>query len=128
MYKSKGTLKYYDEPVKLIVVVDENISKYYYTLIPKWKNATRQKYAAHISVVRNEDIPNKQLWKKYEGEEVEYYYDPIIQCGKVYYWLNVFCKRLEEIRLELGMSVNSPYTLPPEGFIRAFHITLANSK
>jgi len=87
-------------------------------------------YPPHITVVRvhKEKVPNKEYWDKYAGEEIEFSYSPIVHEGSVYYWLNVFCVRLEEIRRELGLSVVSEYTLPPEGFIKCFHMTLGNKK
>lgn len=87
-------------------------------------------HAAHITVVRKEkEVPVRlEHWGKYEGQPVEFLYSPIVHCGKIYYWLHAFCKRLEDIRLELGLPVVSQWTLPPEGFRKAFHITIGNSK
>ena len=113
---------------KLIVEIDPNIAAFYRSLIPKWHDWNVPLYPSHISVVRKEEIPNLDLWGKHEGEEVKFLYSPIVQMGKVYFWLNVFCKRLEEIRVELGLPVSSPYTRPPEGFQKCFHTTIANNK
>jgi hypothetical protein len=85
-------------------------------------------YAAHISVVRKEHPPNLGIWGQHEGEIVEFFYHPHVYSSELYFWLNVFSKRLEEIRLELGLPVSSPYTLPPCGFDKCFHTTIANSK
>jgi hypothetical protein len=135
LHTSKGTLKYHNEPYKLILEVDQGIGDFYRSLIPKYMPAKKPLYPTHVTVVRGgkdglviEYPIHLEFWGKYEGEEVEYHYDPIVQCGTVYYWLNVFCKRLEDIRVELGMSVNSPYTLPPEGFLKCFHMTIGNKK
>lgn len=126
LHKSTGILKYY--PNKLIVEIDQEISNYYRKLIPKWIKTNKQMYQAHISVVRNEIPPNMQYWDKYEGNEIEFYYENIVRFGTVYCWLNVFSTRLEEIRIELGLPVSSMYTLPPEGFTKCFHATLGNFK
>lgn len=128
MFNSTGILKYHNNPYKLIVEIDQNICDYYRSLIPKWIKTNRQMYSAHISVVRNEVPVNLEHWGKYEGEEIEFLYENEIKFGAVYCWLNVWCKRLEEIRLELGLPVSSPYTLPPEGFAKCFHSTLGNFK
>ena len=129
MYKSTGILKYFKEPeLKVIVEVDQQLADYYRSLIPKYYYVSRQKYNAHISVVRKEIPTDLTLWGIHEDEEVEFYYDNQIKRGKVYFWINVFCKRLEEIRLELKLPVNSPYTLPPEGFVKCFHCTIGNVK
>jgi len=129
--KSVGILKYesakaYD--YKLALYIDPEIAKYYRTLIPKWLKSNPQMFPSHISIVRNEIPPNLEFWGKYEGEKLDFEYEPIVKFGKVYCWLDCFCSRLEEIRLELGLPVDSPYTLPPEGGRMCFHITLGNYK
>ena len=85
-------------------------------------------YDAHISVVRKEEPIHVEYWGRYEGQEVEFRYGHKIYHGEVYWWLNCWCERLEEIRLELGLPVDSPYTRPPDGFAKTFHTTVANSK
>lgn len=130
IYPATGILHYSrgDFGHRLVVNVDQQISDYYRSLIPKYISVNRQRYAAHISVVRKETPIHLELWGKYEAQEVEYFYSPMIHFGKVYCWLNVFSQRLEEIRLELGLPVSSEYTLPPEGFVKCFHMTLGNMK
>lgn len=128
MFSSKGVLRYSEDPYKLIVEVDQAIADYYRSLLPKYKKPNPQKYKAHISVVRKEIPVNLEAWGIHEGEEVEFFYDPGVKFGTVYCWLNVWCKRLEEVRRELGLPVNSPYTLPPEGFEKCFHCTIGNYK
>lgn len=130
LYKSEGMLRYYSPPYKLIVEVDQEIGRLYRSLIPKYMSVNLPMYPTHITVVRSEKETPVILepWGRYDGEKIEYYYDPEVKIGTVYYWLNVFCRRLEEIRAELGMSVDSIYTKPPEGFLKCFHITIGNSK
>ena len=114
---------------KLNVMVDPGIVDFYRALVPPYINLNRQAYPPHISVVRKEKgIPNLALWGKYEGEEVKFAYSNVIHYGKVYYWLNAFSERLEEIRLELGLPVSTEYTRPPDTFIKVFHITIGNLK
>ena len=125
---STGILKYTPEPNNLKVEIDRGISDFYRSLIPKAIRPQSQAYHPHISVVRKEIVPNVNFWRKYEGEEIEFTYSNIIHFGRVYCWLNVFCKRLEEIRKELGLPVDSPYTRPPEGYFKTFHCTLGNQK
>lgn len=130
MYSSSGYLIYEidNSGHKLNVIVDRDLSNYYRALIPKYIDVQPQKYPPHISVVRKETPIHLDKWNCYNGEEVEFFYDGIIRFGQVYCWLNVFCVRLEEIRLELGLPVSSIYTKPPEGFIKCFHMTLGNFK
>lgn len=131
MFETQGRLRYSIHPevgYKLIVEVDPAISHYYRSLVPKYVYLKPQMYPAHISVVRKETPPKIEFWGKYEGEFVTFSYDNYIQNGKVYYWLNAFSKRLEEIREELGLPVDSPYTRPPDGLAKTFHITIGNLK
>lgn len=133
LYWSKGILKY-NRPgenvgYRLVVDIDPGISEYYRALIPLGMvQLNKQMYSPHISVVRKEVPPNIEFWGKYEGEEVDFAYDNVVHHSATYWWLNCFSKRLEEIRLELGLPVNSPYTLPPEGFAKCFHSTIGNTK
>lgn len=126
LYQSTGKIHY--EPEKLIVLIEQELVDYYRSLIPWWHKAKAQKYPAHISVVRHETPVFAEFWGKYEGEEIEFSYDPDIKNSANYFWLNVFCVKLEEIRLELGLPVSSPYTRPPDGFCKCFHTTIGNCK
>lgn len=134
LHKSTGTLHYERgikenrEWFKVFVDVDQGLSDYYRSLIPKHIVTNRPMYPAHVSVVRREVPQKMEAWEKYEGKEIEFLYDPTINIGSVYCWLDVFCQELEEIRVELGLSVDSEITRPPEGFKRCFHCTIANFK
>lgn len=128
LFESIGVLRYSPEPSNLRVVVDPGIGDFYRAMMPKSISTNRPMYPTHISVVRKETVPNVEFWGKYEGEPVTFHYSNVVHSGRVYYWLNAFCTKLEDIRLELGLPVSSPYTLPPEGFNKCFHITLANIK
>ena len=132
LHTSTGVLRYSNDEgyYRLVVNIDPEISKYYYSLIPKWFDTNRPRWAPHVTVVRPiKEIPTIfDAWGKYEGELVNFQYDGSVYYGKVYFWINVFCKRLEEIRTELGLEVSSPYTRPPEGYKKCFHSTIANMK
>jgi hypothetical protein len=130
MHKSKGKLHYDygNAGLKLIVDVDPGITSFYRSLIPKYITLNPQRHNPHISVVRHEHSINMEYWGKYEGEQVEFEYSNYIHNGTVYWWLNAFSARLEAIRVELGLYVHDKYTKPPDGYLKCFHITLANSK
>ena len=110
LYQSTGVLRYY--PNKLIVEIDQGISDLYRKLIPKWIKTNCQMYPAHISVVRKETPPNMQYWDKYEGVEIDFWYENIIRFSETYFLLNVFCNKLEDIITDLGIPVSSIYSLP----------------
>lgn len=129
-YEAQGILNYkvVDVGYRLVVDIEQDICEYYRSLIPKYKGVKGQRHKAHISVVRHEIPINLEAWGKYQGEEIDFIYDNDIKWGTVYYWLNCFSKRLEEIRTELGLPVSSPYTRPPESFLKCFHTTIGNAK
>lgn len=131
LFKAKGVLKYEigNSGYKLIVDrVDPGISLFYRSLIPKWFRTQPQKYPPHISVVRKETPKNLKAWGKYEGQVIEFFYDPYIWNGTQYWWLNCFSKELEDIRTELGLE-NKIWDIDPEpGYSKCFHMSIANSK
>ncbi len=130
LFEAKGILKYsvVDIGYKLVVEVDQGIADFYRALIPKARGVNRQRYGAHISVVRKEVPLDLSKWGKYHGEEVEFTYDNEVKWGQVYYWLNCFSKKLEDVRTELGLPVSSQYTRPPGSWIKCFHMTVGNVK
>ncbi len=129
LYTSCGSLRYRkkNNVYNLILEIDQDIVKFYRSLMPKYIT-NPQMYPAHISVIRNEIPPVIKHWGKHEGEIVNFQYSPIIHYSKIYYWLNCFSKRLEEIRTELGLSIDSEYTRPPDSYIKCFHTTIGNIK
>ncbi len=129
MFESVGTLRY-QGPNRLVVEVDQDIADYYRKLIPPWKTVFRSRWPAHITVVRaGKEIPvHTEHWGKYEGMPILFFYRPQIHEGKIYYWLEICCAILEDIREELGLSLVSQYTLPPAGFRKVFHMTIGNMK
>jgi hypothetical protein len=135
-FLSVGTLRYSYDPkygYRLALDIDKGIGLFYKSLIPRWFQVNGQKYDPHITVVRYEVPPNLEAWGKYEGERVEFLYDPYIFKGTQYWWLDCFSKRLEEIREELGLplppaSPSSDFRQPIDGFSKVFHTTIANHK
>lgn len=126
MFSSYGTLRYVG--AKLIVEADQGVSDFYRALIPKWYVIQPQKYRAHISVVRKEVPLHMEFWGRHEGQEIEFWYDSEIKHGGLYWWLDCYSARLEEIRLELGLTLSSRFEPPLAPFRKRFHLTLANSK
>lgn len=127
MFTSIGTLVYSQDPYKLIVNVDDGIGDYYRSLIPKAWQVKKPMYPSHISTVRNEAPKNMMAWNKYQGMNISFEYDGIIYNDEVYFWLNAYSPKLEEIRLELGLSNLSQFTRSPDGKHK-FHITIGNTK
>lgn len=122
-----GILRYFENPYKLIVEIDSEISYYYAALVPKYFRLNRQKYAPHISVVRNETPVKMEYWGKHEGMSVPFYYNNEIENDEKYFWLGASSKDLESVRVELGLVNVNWVTKTPDGS-HDFHITIGNTK
>ena len=131
MIKSVGTLRYTRTPQygwRLVLEIDPGISMFYRSLIPKWYEVNGQAARPHITLVRRAKPANTEPWGQYEGERVEFEYDPYIHTdGKTYWWLNCYSERLEQIAEELGMPLTN-YTKPAKGYKKTWHTTIANQK
>lgn len=130
LFTTQGILLYtvsYGKGYKLIVSIDEEISNYYRSLLPKTFKCQQQRYPAHISVVRNETPTNLLSWGVFEKTKIEIQYDPDIQYDETYYWLDCYSKNLETIRHTLGLPLWSKTNCPPN-LKHCFHITIGNRK
>jgi hypothetical protein len=123
MFNGHGKLLYYPS-WWLIVKVNEDVCRYYRNLIHFQYRSLRlnpSKHGAHITVIAGKyeqpDDEHKPLWSKYEGERIEFEYSPEIETNNEYFWAKVECKRIEEIRAELG--------LPPK-IKHPWHLTIGN--
>lgn len=129
MHTSEGSLRYStnDGKYKLIVEVDPSITSYYMSLVPKFYHLKMQRYAPHISVIRNEIPATLSNWGKHEGEVVQFDYEGDIKNDEIYFWLPVYSRRLNDIRIELGLNMTSQFSRPPDGS-DCFHTTMGNIK
>lgn len=133
-----GVLRYAQNGhYRLTVEIGCDLGDYYRALAPKYLNIKKPMYPTHITVVRPEkDVPkNLAAWGKYDGERIEFLYEPRVTHGKVYYWLRILSKRLEDIRSELGLGLersktpsDASYEDPPVGYAKFFHCTIGNIK
>ena len=123
---SVGALRYHEGP-KLNVEVDPEIVRLARALVPKATRLNHTRYAPHITVVRNEDVPKPELWGRHEGLFVEFEYEPHVYNDDTYYWLRVWSPVLGQIRTELGLPESSHWTRAPDGF-ESFHVTIGNTK
>ena len=130
LYESQGVLQYGDN-WRLILTVDQQIADYYRKLIPPWYRTMRPGYGAHVTVIRPEKEvpPDHSCWGQYEGQEVPFHYSPIIctYAGEMFFWINVYCRQLELIRLELGLPVRRLRSDPTLGCWKSFHCTIARA-
>lgn len=124
---------HYSEANRVAVEIDPEIANFYRSLIPKYLPHQKPRWAPHITVVREEKetVSDRTYWGKREGEEIPFIYCNRIYQGKIYFWLDVLSKDLEEIRLELGLPCFHPFPEEkpvPEGYRKYFHCTIANCK
>ena len=123
-YKAKGKLIYYPS-WWLVLYTDNEICKYYRSLMFlefKHLKINAPKHEAHISIIYGdrEEPLNKHFWGKYKDEEIDISYDPFIIQDREYFYMRVYCTRIEDIRVELG--------LPPNHEDTPWHITIGNTK
>jgi 2'-5' RNA ligase len=128
MYTSYGTLRYSPKLLGnsndkwwLIVDADSELARYYRSLLKSHRfntfSLTTPSWKQHITVVRNEESIDKLSWEKYHGQKVEFQYENKIYNNLAYYWLNVSCQKLYDIRVELGLPKEPEFP---------FHLTIGN--
>jgi hypothetical protein len=122
MFESFGTIKYGPD-LQVVAEIDQSISDYYFSLIPKYYYANRQMYKAHITVVRiKKETPiNLEYWLKHENRKISFIYNSEINFDGTYFWLKAQSQEIGEIRKELGLNRFR------NGF-DCYHITIGNVK
>jgi len=123
MFSGYGKLLYYPS-WWLIMKVDEEICRYYRNLIHFHHRSLQlspSRNGAHITVIAGKyekpDEEHKRFWNKYQDEEVNFKYSPEINTDGEYFWMEIECKRIEEIREELGLTPKIP---------QPWHLTVGN--
>lgn len=125
-FSSHGKLVYNQQGDNWYIEVDLEISRYYRKQIPFMTN--KQRYAPHISVVRNEPLFLKTLSpNKFDGLDFNFTYSHHIYCNNVYVWIAAECQDAEDFRIFLGLPPFSPVTQSPT-LEHKFHITIGNMK
>lgn len=86
-------------------------------------------WGPHISVIRGEKPVNREYWKRYENERIEFTYDPeYLNTNGRHFWIRAVSPRLEEIRTELGLTPQPTYFHRKSGTVRVnpFHLTIGS--
>ena len=79
---------------------------------PIWKS--------HVSVVRSGDEPDPDLWGLYDGQPVQFQYNPLsVGFNGIYWWVDIESPQIEAIRIELGLDPQPKYDL---------HLTVGKEK
>lgn len=129
MYQSQGIVSY-GPGIKAVALIDQGISDFYRSLIPKYYNVKPQKHKAHITIVRSgKETPiNLEFWEKYQNCKIDFYYDNTIQTDGTYFWLNVQSEDIGKIRKELGLPKFRDDRIFGGVLRNEYHITIANIK
>lgn len=120
MNKSTGILKYYN--TWALLIVDKEIPKYYRNLywlsVYKVRQLNPGKREPHITVVAGDyEVPAcPEFWRKYDGTTIDFAYDSCDNRDGMY-WLPVYCPRLTDIRIELGLKPQLKFP---------FHLTIGH--
>ena len=106
-----------------VAYLDPELGNYYFSLLPAYYYAQRQRYPAHVTFLRKdlEPPPNSVHWGKYQNRRVAVMYDGQIKRGGNYFFLDAWSEELCDIREELG------YARYRKGWDR-LHITIGNVK
>lgn len=100
--------------------VDKEITRYCRWWLKQEKHIHLQPPAwdAHISVVRGEKPANgfMRFWKQFHNRKLTFHWDHTdIRCevdknnGGMFYWIDVTCPELDEIRASLGLRTGFKY-------------------
>ncbi len=113
--KSTGIIKY-DPPRHglkrkkdwwAIVEVDREITRLYryWVMKEKWIKLCQPSWDAHISIVRSERPKPElmHLWKKYNGQKINFLYEHQVHQSGNYWIVNVKCPFLKQIRKDFEL-------------------------
>lgn len=104
-----------------IVSCDDEIARYYRYLYMKefpLKKLVKPLWGAHISWLRNEAMSNNQVWRQSNQQVIEYEYDVNVKTNGKFYWLDVSCDYLLDLRSQYGLVRRPKYGL---------HLTIGRS-
>jgi len=91
----------------VVLDADPELGKYYRHLFyihrNKCNKLQRPAWESHITIVRDEEPPNKLAWDKYNGLVVEFEIVPEFATNGDYFWFPVKCKFAIDLRDELGL-------------------------
>ena len=112
-----------DGASRAIVETDAAVTKYYQSLLPKWKGFQPQLYKPHITVIRAK-FEHTAQWgflKVFNNTVVTYQYDTELKEDSTYYYLEAWSYAIGGIRALAGLPQYR------EGR-KCYHITIGNKK
>jgi hypothetical protein len=129
MFASSGVIHYdTSDGNRVTVSVDKAIGEYYYALIPKYYRVLKPRWNPHVTVVSPVDeIVHPEAWGLREGQIANFVYNHEVFYEKGFWWFNLWSLEMEQVRRDLGMTLKSRITIPPEGYSKAFHCTVGKT-
>ena len=120
-FSSFGIVNYAKDG-SVFLSIEQDISDYYMSLIPKYIWTQPTKYPAHITIVRGGvEKPNFLRWGLDNGAVYSYTYSPEINKDGKYFYLNAFSLEIGLLRNSLGLEEFR------KGF-KEYHITIGRIK
>jgi hypothetical protein len=129
MLKAKGTIKVESRKSRIVVETGSDILDYYGWFLSReyWIKLQKPLHDAHITVCfhrYHKDVD----WKKaeyYDGEEIEFEYDPYLirggyTKGFIMFYLKVYSEQIDKMKKELNIVDGDSY--------HGLHLTVANGK
>lgn len=88
---------------------DDQIGKYfrhlYWLATYKTSKIIRPVWKEHVTIVRNEEPPNKEFWEKWPGQKLPITVILTPETNGYYYWLPVCCEAAYVLRQDLGLTI-----------------------
>lgn len=82
-------------------------------------------HGTHITVIRNEEPPNKDLWGFNDGYEIEFWYSHSTRWTDYHLWVDVYSEQLSEVRAKLGYPPKLQKVLSDGRVLEhSFHLTV----
>ena len=107
-FESSGVLLYNpcrkgrEDPLTIVIEVEEEIGEYYRFLFNKALNIKLLKpsWSAHISITRGieSDLDFVNYWKSKTGQRVKFLYTHELFWNKNHVWLNTYCEEISKYR------------------------------
>jgi hypothetical protein len=104
------------KPWWLILQGCEELARYYREMYNHYyrgsgKKLNKPAWGSHVSIIRGEEPPNKNLWLLRAGETVTFEYDTELHSNDVYCWLKVRCDAMLDLREQFGLPRNPIHDL-----------------
>jgi hypothetical protein len=128
MLKARGTIKVESKKSRIVVETGSGILDFYEWFIRKkyWIRLQKPLHGAHISIAlasKHKKV-NWQRAEYYDGEEIEFEYDPYLirggyTKGFIMFYLKVYSETIDKLKKELNIVDSDGY--------RGLHLTIGQS-